>query len=244
MTHINCYLNIYTFSFIVSFDTVIKTGCVHWLIDSHLSNWSSDLTQTNAANFVCYPPQTNSDKDVQFKDNSRWGHRQAITASAVLPFTFCGSWQAKKLLPWMNALKRSRTQPGVKITFSLMTNLKQATLDMCKSTARRCVRSVEQELGDFHFGWYVFLTHSWLCLCSCCRRYFDQCQHGRIRARSVFADQNLAGVGGYTQSLQLIQVIQELTLGFCYWWTMCCAAVSALAENFTWNFCYNKGKFY
>lgn len=33
-----------------------------------------------------------------------------------------------------------------------------------------------------------------------------------LSARSVFIDQNLAGVGGYTQSLQLIQVIQELTL--------------------------------
>ncbi len=32
------------------------------------------------------------------------------------------------------------------------------------------------------------------------------------RTRSVFIDHNLAGVGGYTQSLQLIQVIQERTL--------------------------------
>lgn len=48
----------------------------------------------------------------------------------------------------------------------------------------------------------MFLPHSWL----------DQCQHGQIRARSVFINQNLASVGGYTQSLQLNQVIQELIL--------------------------------
>ena len=115
-------------------------------------------------NLVCCPPQTNSDKDVQFEDSSRWGNHRAIAASTVLPLLSVAADRWRNCidkLPWMNALKRSRTQLVVKITFSLMANLKQGTIDMCKSTAGRFVRSVDQELGDFHFG-CVFLPHSWL----------------------------------------------------------------------------------
>lgn len=118
-----------------------------------------------AADFVCYPLQTIGDKDVQFKDSSRWGHRRAFTASTVLPLLSVTADRRRNRidkLPWVDALKGSRTQPGVKITFSLVTNLKQGTLDMCKSTAWMRARSVHQELGNIHFGWCAFLTHSWL----------------------------------------------------------------------------------
>ena len=58
------------------------------------------------------------------------------------------------------------------------------------------------------------------------------------RARSIFIDQNLAGVGGYTQTLQ---VLQEVTPG---------GGILLLMDNvLLWNFSfsehrYNKGKFY
>lgn len=111
--------------------------------------------------------------------NVRTAVFEGIAASTVLPLLSVAADRRRNCidkLPWMNALKRSCTQPGVKITFSLMTNLKQATLDMCKSTAGRCVRSVDQELGGLSF-WLMCVSSTQLArLCSCCCRYFDQCQ--------------------------------------------------------------------
>lgn len=92
-----------------------------------------------------------------------------------------------------------------------MANLKQGTLDMCKKAqqGKVCVRSVDQELGGLSFLADVrFLPHSWLA----CAAVVADILTGRRRARSIFIDQNLAGVGGYTQTLRLIQVIWDLTL--------------------------------
>lgn len=175
-----------------------------------------------AVNFVCYPPQRNSDKDVQFKNIflSHGGHRQTITASTVLPLLSVAADTRRNCinkLPWMNALKRSRTQSGLKITFSLMTNLKQGTLDMCKSAAGRCVcvrACALSRPGTEGLSFWLMCNSStqlaFLCSCSC--RYFGQYKRSQSWARSVFIDQNLANVGGYTQRLQLIRVIQKLTL--------------------------------
>lgn len=91
-----------------------------------------------------------------------------------------------------------------------MTNLKQGTLDTCRKAQRGGVCSVDQELG--RGGELSFFSSTQLArLCSCCCRYSDPCQHDELRARSVFTDQNLAAAGGYTQSTQLIQVVQEPT---------------------------------
>lgn len=93
-----------------------------------------------------------------------------------------------------------------------MTNLKQATLDICKITVERCVRSVEQKHGDFHFSWCTFLTHSWLACAAAVADILASANTAELRARSVFIDQNLGRIGGYTHSVQLIQVMQEMTL--------------------------------
>lgn len=78
---------------------------------------------------------------------------------------------------------------GVKITFSLMTNLKQGTLDMCKSAAGRCVCvCVLSRLGTEGLSFWLMCDSSTQLafLCSCCCRYFGQCKHSQSRVRSVF----------------------------------------------------------
>lgn len=126
----------------------------YWVIGLHSFKWSSDLTlKKKKKKYVCFSP-TDGDKDVQFKDSSFWGHRRAITASTVLPLLSLAADRRRSCidkLPWMNALKRSCTQPGVKITFPLMTNLKQGTLDKCKSMAGRGLCAADQELGGLFF---------------------------------------------------------------------------------------------
>lgn len=92
-----------------------------------------------------------------------------------------------------------------------MTNLKQGTLDTCRKAQRGGV-CVLGRPGTWGGGELSFFSSTQLArLCSCCCRYSDPCQHDELRARSVFTDQNLAAAGGYTQSTQLIQVVQEPT---------------------------------
>lgn len=62
-----------------------------------------------------------------------------------------------------------------------------------------------------------------------------------------FTDQNLATVGGYTQSPQLIQVIQELTLERDSFTDGQCALQQFASKRKTslfLEYCYNKAKFY
>lgn len=126
-----------------------------------------------AADFVCYPLQTIGDKDVQFKDSSRWGHRRAFTASTVLPLLSVTADRRRNRidkLPWVDALKGSRTQPGVKITFSLVTNLKQGTLDVQKHGVDACALGTPGT-GEHSF-WLMCISYTQLaCLRSCRCRY-------------------------------------------------------------------------
>lgn len=81
-------------------------------------------------------------------------------------------------------LKRSRTQPGVKITFSLMTNLKLGTLDMQKHSKEVCALSRPGTVGGLSF-WLICVSYTQLarpCSCSCCR-YFGQFQHGPMQSQ-------------------------------------------------------------
>lgn len=94
--------------------------------------------------------------------------------------------------------------------------------------------------GTFHFGWCAFFCTQLACLCSWPCRDFSSASIAKLEPDQVFLDENLASVGGYTQSLQLIWVIQELTVerdpradGQTAIWQ---------SKNFTWNTAGTKGR--
>lgn len=130
-------------------------------------------------------------------------------------FTFGDSWQAEKLhrqAALSGCLERVSHTAGCKNNFlSLMTNLKRGTLDMCTGTARMCARSGDLKLGNVHLGW---CAHSWL-VCAAVGAdfffFFCNAKMADLESDHFVWNRNWPRFCGYTQSLQLIQVIQELT---------------------------------
>lgn len=169
------------------------------------------------------------------------GWRRAITASAASPFTFprqltgreAASTSCPERMPW-KGLVHSR---GVKITFSLTTNLKQGTLDMCRKAQRGgvCVCSVDQELGG---GFHFFLPHSWLACAAVVADIFQPMPTRRIKSQISLHGSEL----GRCWWLHPMHAADpgcpgtDSNGGFCYWWTMCSPAVLRLSgKNLSWN---------
>lgn len=105
LTQIIVYFNSLTFN--VTFE--VKQLPTMWNPVFVLAHWFPFVQQIlrfntkSAADFICCPPQTNSDKDVQFKDNPHWGHRQAIAASTALPLLSVAADRRRDCidkLPW------------------------------------------------------------------------------------------------------------------------------------------------
>lgn len=176
---------------------------MHMYIPSKLIWFSINLPAAR----VCYPLQVNSDRDVQFKDSSCWGHRQAITASTMLPLLSVAADRRRNGISKTSrtdALKRSLCKNN------FLSHDKLETRKCAKNTAGKCVCLKDQHTRGAFILTDASSSTQLACLCSCCRYLGYFCASSR--ARSIIIDVNLEGINANTQDLSLIQVSQELTL--------------------------------